>query len=193
MALDTIWDKLPGLAPGSFSVVDARDVALAHLAAASKGRRGERYLAAGRHMTMPDLIPLVGRIAGVATPKRSLSMPLLYGIAAIQEAYARLSGKPVLLSLATVRLMAREVDRSRFDHTKNERELGITFATRWRGIATTAGYRKRPPAKRRNARRFATAMRGAWRIRVRLNPACATCRSALTTGGTSRYSAARPT
>lgn len=29
------------------------------------GRRGERYLAAGRHMTMADLLPLIAKATGV--------------------------------------------------------------------------------------------------------------------------------
>lgn len=62
---DVVHGKLPGLIPGSFSLVDARDVALAQIAAAKHGRRGERYLAAGRHITMPELVPVLGRIAGV--------------------------------------------------------------------------------------------------------------------------------
>ncbi|MDE1149077.1 MAG: SDR family oxidoreductase [Azospirillaceae bacterium] len=127
VALDTVRGKLPGLVPGSFSVVDARDVAAAHIAAAQRGRRGERYLAAGRHMTMATLIPLIGRLANVVTPTRALPMPVLYLLAGLQEVYARLTGKPVLLSLATVRLMAREADRTRFDPTKSERELGLTL------------------------------------------------------------------
>ncbi|WP_211461761.1 SDR family oxidoreductase [Collimonas silvisoli] len=127
VALDTVLGKLPGLVPGSFSVVDARDVALAQIAAAERGRSGERYLAAGRHMTMRELIPLIGRIAGVATPKRMLPLPLLFALAGLQEIYARLSGKPILLSIATVRLMVKEADRTRFNHAKSERELGLKF------------------------------------------------------------------
>lgn len=126
-ALDTVNGKIPGLVPGSFSVVDARDVALIQIAAAQRGRRGERYLAAGRHMTMADLIPLIGRLAGVPTPTRPLPMPLLYVIAGIQELYARLTGKPVLLSLSTVRLLAREADRSHFDPSKTLHELKVGF------------------------------------------------------------------
>jgi len=127
VALDTVRGKLPGILPGSFSVVDARDVAAHQIASLDQGRSGERYLAAGRHMTMRDLIPLIGRVAGVETPVRSISMPMLYGLAGMQELYARLSGKPVLLSLATVRLMAREADRTRFDASKSRRELGVDF------------------------------------------------------------------
>ena len=54
-------------------------------------------------------------------------MPVLYGLAGLQELYSRLSGKPVLLSLATVRLMAREADRTRFDASKSHLELGVDF------------------------------------------------------------------
>ncbi|HTD06373.1 SDR family oxidoreductase [Undibacterium sp.] len=127
VALDTVMKKLPGLVPGSFSVVDARDVALAQIAAAERGRSGERYLAAGRHMTMRELIPQLGQIAGVATPQRMLPLPLLFLLAGLQEIYARISGKPILLSVATVRLMVKEADRTRFNHAKSERELGLKF------------------------------------------------------------------
>lgn len=127
MAMDTFNGKIPGLVPGSFSVVDARDVALVQIAAAQKGRSGERYLAAGRHMIMADLIPLIGKVADVTTPTRRVPLPMLYMIAAVQELYARLTGKPVLLGLSTVRLIAREADRSRFDPAKTLRELGVGF------------------------------------------------------------------
>jgi dihydroflavonol-4-reductase len=33
----------------------------------------------------------------------------------------------VLLGLATVRLVAREAERTRFDHARSARELGLTF------------------------------------------------------------------
>ncbi len=125
--LDAVKGKLPGVPPGSFSLVDARDVAQAAIAAAEKGRSGERYLAAGRHMTMADLLPLVERVSGVAMPKRRLPYGLLYTLALAQELYARVSGKPVLLSLATVKLLAQENDRSHYDHSKSQRELGLTF------------------------------------------------------------------
>lgn len=127
LALDLVHGKLPGLVPGSFSVVDARDVAQAHIAAARQGRRGERYLAAGRHMTMRELVPLLGQVAGVKVPSRALPVPLLFALAGVQEVYARLSGKPILLSLSTVRLMLREADRTHFNPAKSEQELGLRF------------------------------------------------------------------
>lgn len=137
---DVLLGKLPGLVPGSFSVVDARDVAKAHISAAEHGQRGERYLAAGRHMTMRELVPLLGRIAGVKTPTRDLPLPLLFILATVQELYARISGKPVLLSLATVRLMRKEAGRTHFNHAKSERELKLTFRPLEQTVADTIAW-----------------------------------------------------
>ncbi|MFJ4086688.1 SDR family oxidoreductase [Pseudomonas psychrophila] len=139
---DVVNGKLPGLIPGSFSVVDARDVAVALIAAARHGRRGERYLAAGRHMTMRHLVPALGRIAGVKTPVRQVPTPVLYALAAVQEIYARLTGKPVLLSMATLRLLIREEHRTHFNHHKSEQELGLSFrAPELTIMDTVAWYR----------------------------------------------------
>lgn len=124
---DVMQGKLPGLVPGSFALVDARDVALALIAAATQGRRGERYLAAGRSVTLQQLVPLLGRLAAVPTPTRTLPLPLLYTLAALQEAYGRITGKPILLSMATVRLLVQENGRTHFNPAKSERELGLHF------------------------------------------------------------------
>ena len=137
---DVVRGKLPGLVPGSFSVVDARDVAQAHIAAALQGQRGERYLAAGRHMTMRQLVPLLGKVANVKTPTRALPLPLLYALAAVQEIYARISGRPVLLSMATVRLMVKEAGRTHFNHSKSERELALRFRPLEQTVADTVNW-----------------------------------------------------
>ena len=137
---DVVLGKLPGLLPGSFSVVDARDVARAQISAAERGQRGERYLAAGRHMTMQELVPLVGKIAGIKTPTSNLPFPLLYFLAAAQELYAKISGKPILLSLATVRLMRKEAGRSHFIHTKSEQKLHLKFRPVEQTVADTVAW-----------------------------------------------------
>lgn len=48
-------------------------------------------------------------------------------LAAGYETYARLPGRPVLLSWAMARTVATEDDRSRYDHAKSQRELGLRF------------------------------------------------------------------
>jgi dihydroflavonol-4-reductase len=127
VVLDFVRGQLPGIVPASFSVVDARDVAAAMISAVEHGRRGERYLAAGRHMTMAELFKALERVSGVKAPTRRVPLPILFAIGTFGELAARATGRGALLSLATVRLMIREGDRSRFDHTKSERELGVRF------------------------------------------------------------------
>ena len=65
---------------------------------------------------------------------------LLYALAAVQEIYARISGRPILLSLATVRLMVKEAGRSHFDHAKSERELALKFRPLEQTVADTVAW-----------------------------------------------------
>ena len=125
--LDYLHEKLPGIPPATLSVVDARDVAEAHWRAALAGCRRERYLAAGRHMSMGELFGVLQQISGVPAPRFHVPLPLLFAIAAANELWARVKRKPALISLATVRLMKSERGRTHFNHEKSRRELGLTF------------------------------------------------------------------
>jgi nucleoside-diphosphate-sugar epimerase len=127
VVLDFVKGKLPGLVPGTVALVDARDVAAAMVAAERRGGRGERYLAAGHHLDMRDLMALLERVTGVPAPRRTIPLTLLWPAALASEAWARVTGRPVLLGLATVRLVAREAERTRFDHARSARELGLAF------------------------------------------------------------------
>ncbi|MFE3839558.1 SDR family oxidoreductase [Pseudogemmobacter sonorensis] len=125
--LDYLKRALPGIPPGTFAFVDARDVAFALVAAAEKGRRGEHYLAAGHHIAMPDLVKIYAEVTGTPAPKRRIPVAVLWPIAALQEVVARITKRPALLSLATVRTMRAEAERTRFNPAKSRDELGVTF------------------------------------------------------------------
>ena len=138
--LDVAQGRLPGIPPGSVSVVDARDVAQAMILANAKGRRGERYLAAGRHMTMAELLPLIAQAMQARTPTRRIPLWLLHLLAAGNELVARLLRKPVLLSWAIARNIANENDRSRYNPAKSERELGLRFRPVEETLRDTAAW-----------------------------------------------------
>lgn len=140
IVMDFVRRKLPGRIPGSFSVVDARDVAEHQVAALERGRSGERYLAAGRHMTMDDLFPLLAGASGVAAPARRIPLTMLRALAAGYELYAGVTGRPVLVSRASVKLLAQEADRSHYDHAKSERELGCGFRPAAETLADTVAW-----------------------------------------------------
>lgn len=123
---DYLQRKIPGVADAAFSVVDARDVARVALASSKTGKRGERYLAAGHPVSMARLLQAMEAVSGVPAPRRKLPRAMLYAIAFLQEAYARLTGRPVLLSLATVNNMASDYGR-RFSAEKIRREFNLGF------------------------------------------------------------------
>ena len=137
LALDVMNGKLPAIVPGTFSVVDARDVAAALIMVTLKGKPGERYLAAGRHIQMKDLVSMIGHYANVETPTKTMLMPLLYCIAFLQELYCKFTGKPILLSLASVRLMASQYDRTHFSSERYEKILGLQFRPLEKTLADT--------------------------------------------------------
>ncbi|MHB1757832.1 MAG: SDR family oxidoreductase [Leptospirillum sp.] len=124
--LDYMNNKLPGVPDAALSFVDARDVAQVALAAAELGESGQRYLAAPYPIKMRDLFQAMERVSGKKAPVRSLPSWLLFGIAGIQEAYSRITGKPVLLSLAAVRVMGSDYGRQ-FSSEKVRREFDLTF------------------------------------------------------------------
>ena len=75
--LDFLNRRLPGVPPATFSVVGARDVAEAMWLAAIHGRRGERYIAAGRPMKMGELFQELERLSGVRAPRWGVPTQLL--------------------------------------------------------------------------------------------------------------------
>jgi nucleoside-diphosphate-sugar epimerase len=113
MVIDFVNRRLPGIVPATFSVVDARDVAACHISAGEKGRRGRTLPCRRRNMTMAEMFSLLEKISGVPAPRRRRpdgtivrAGHLLRGVGA--------KWKPVLLSLASVRLIAREAERTQF-------------------------------------------------------------------------------
>ncbi|MBX9404269.1 SDR family oxidoreductase [Pseudomonas baetica] len=125
--LDFVGMKLPGVLPGSFSVVDARDVAEHQLAAITRGRSGERYLAAGNHMNMKSIFQALSSVSSVKAPERKIPLFMLRIIALMYEGYYRVTKKPVLISTSTVKLMEQEQGRTHFSHNKSLKELECKF------------------------------------------------------------------
>ena len=60
--------EIPMVPPGGINVVDVRDVADAAVAAATKGRPGERYLLGGPNMTLEAFFVLLAKVTGKPAP-----------------------------------------------------------------------------------------------------------------------------
>jgi nucleoside-diphosphate-sugar epimerase len=94
--LDLCRGTLPGLVEGGFDWVDTRDVADAAVAAAERGRTGERYILSGRWISTRELAELVAAASGTRAPRLVSPMWLARLAAPLVTRYARLRGKPPL-------------------------------------------------------------------------------------------------
>jgi dihydroflavonol-4-reductase len=140
-----VFGKLPFLMNGiELEVVGVDDAARAMILAAERGRIGERYLVSERMFALNDVVRIAADEAGVPPPRRAISVPVLYALAAFGSLRARLTGKDSELSLKSVRMMRAEAP---VDSSKAMRELG---------------WQPRPVEESiREAARFWAAMKGA--------------------------------
>jgi len=116
--------KRPILVNTILSIVDIEDCTAGHIGAARLGRPGERYLLSGRSIGVGDAVELMSSIVGREMRPRWIS-----------EATARRLGIPATRVLAWVHptagicpaLVRTLLHGHRFDGSRAERELGITY------------------------------------------------------------------
>jgi dihydroflavonol-4-reductase len=73
--------RVPAAVRGGMNVVHVADVAVGHLAAAARGRRGERYILGGENLTHRAIMQVIADELGVEAPRLELS-PVLVSLAA---------------------------------------------------------------------------------------------------------------
>lgn len=60
--------------PGKISIADVRDVAQGHIAAAEKGRSGERYILAGHNITRQEMMAIMARACKQPAPDKAMDL-----------------------------------------------------------------------------------------------------------------------
>ncbi len=121
---------------GGVGVVDVRDVARWHLAAATQGRCGERYLLGSANYSLREWYTLCARAVGVAPPFLSvpdLALPLLAELVAL----LRRAGLQPPADPAQIRLGGR---RLHFVYDKAWRELGAPQIDMERSLRDTVDW-----------------------------------------------------
>jgi dihydroflavonol-4-reductase len=112
--------RLPSLIDGGFDFVDVRDLVKTTLAAETRGRVGENYLAGGRWVPVREIAGLAAREAGVALPRMSAPMWLARVGAPVMDALGRTTGwEPLYTSESLHALRGGKIDSS-----KAKAELG---------------------------------------------------------------------
>lgn len=123
--------KIPANIGGGTSIVDARDVSAAMIAAASRAVTGEtgepgieKYVVGGRFCTMREIMDLLAETTGAPAPRFDIPFGVLLAYAYGCVAWGRLTGGAPLVTPLAVRTMHA---RFALDSSKAERELGVRF------------------------------------------------------------------
>jgi dihydroflavonol-4-reductase len=122
MIVDFLNRKIPAYVDTGLNLVDVRDVAAGHLAAAEKGRAGERYILGNRNMTLKEILDALARLTGLPAPKVRLPHWIPLSVAGVSTAWSGVTGGAPRISLESVRMSTH---RMFFDADKAVRELGL--------------------------------------------------------------------
>ena len=114
---------LPFAPPGGVSAIDVADVCAGHIAAAERGRTGERYILTAENLTYAQLFALLAEVVGRPCPR--LILPRwVFRLAAPMVGFARdRLGVRLPVSSEQVRFAA---ETFWFDASKARCELGLT-------------------------------------------------------------------
>ena len=84
---------MPGFVDTGLNIAHVDDVAAGHLAAAEKGRIGERYILGGENMSLAEILAEVAQAAGRRPPRMQVPPCRAYPVAFGAELVARLTGR----------------------------------------------------------------------------------------------------
>lgn len=122
--MDMYFGRVPVLLDLLSDYVDVRDVAKGMIAAAEKGRRGERYFLTGNVIPILEMVSLFGELTGRKMPTRAL--PLWFGWVLLPFALAG-SAATKQPPFITGDMLRASVSNAVVSHDKAHRELGYTI------------------------------------------------------------------
>lgn len=121
MIIDAASGRMPAYVDTGLNFVHVEDVADGHLLALERGRVGERYILGAANLTLKEALSEIASIAGRKPPRIRLPHNLVLVVAAVAEAWSRVSGKEPWVNLTSVRLARKKMY---FSTEKAQRELG---------------------------------------------------------------------
>jgi len=115
--------KFPGLIKGGYNWIDARDVALASINAMEKATTGEKYLLAGRYLSIKDLGLLVEQITGSKAPTFISPFWLAHIGVPFMTLYNKIANKQSLFTYESLKIL--ENSNMFISNEKAKRELNL--------------------------------------------------------------------
>jgi dihydroflavonol-4-reductase len=125
LLLDYLNGRLKAVVDTTLSLIDIADCTTGHLLAASKGKPGERYVLSGATLSVREGLALLGRLAGIEQPLRTLPPLLAMTAATVVEALAWVRRDTPQIC----RELARTLTHGHaYDGSKATRELGLRYS-----------------------------------------------------------------
>ncbi len=122
IVLDYLKGRMKASIHTGLNVVHVRDVAKGHLLAARHGKRGEKYILAGRNMTLLEVFRTLEAVTGIPAPSVVVPRGVVLPLAFLSEGISRLTGREPTIPLEGVR-MAKKL--MYYDGSRAVRELGL--------------------------------------------------------------------
>jgi nucleoside-diphosphate-sugar epimerase len=126
--------KLPAMVPGGMGLVFVDGVVQGHLAAAEKGKDGERYILTDTYAELRELAETVVRIAGRGRVPPVMPVPVAKVFASVGEGVSRVIREPPMLARGQLHFFQWQ---AKADSSKAQRELGFTPTPLEEGIRKT--------------------------------------------------------
>jgi len=123
IVLDYLRGRMFAYTDTGLNIVDVDDVAAGHLAAAERGRVGERYILGGENLTLKQVLDLLSQITGGASPRLRIPHAVALAWSFVDVALARLD--PHRMPAATPEKVRLSRRYEFFDSSKAIRELGL--------------------------------------------------------------------
>ncbi len=122
--IDLYFGRVPVLLNMLSDYVDVRDVANGMIAAAEKGRRGERYFLTGDVIPVTEMVSLYGELTGAKVPTRALPLWVGWGLLPLALAGSAVTKKEPFI---TADMLRASVSNEVVSHDKAHSELGYTI------------------------------------------------------------------
>jgi dihydroflavonol-4-reductase len=109
--------------PGGVNYIDVADAVAGHIAAAERGKTGQRYILGAHNLTHRQAATIIAKTIGVAPPRLALPRPLVTPLALAVDLFNQIWPGQPLTDGNQVRLMKHTLF---YDTSKAQQELALT-------------------------------------------------------------------
>ena len=137
LIVEAACGRMPAFVDTGLNIVHVDDVAEGHLAAAEKGRIGERYILGGENLALAEILAEIANAVGRRPPRLRIPHRALLPVAFGAELAARITGRDPFVTIDGVRMSQKKMY---FSSAKASRELGYQPRPARDGIADAVAW-----------------------------------------------------